>query len=123
MTSTNHFTTFTSTGTRANQQLNKTTKVRDDFRVIFTDKVRYHKDKVWDRDHEGAINIGKEGGRMYTMVNDHERMVGAPRKIFSSEDEYIRWYRDRVIFQEVEDVDIEEDEPEIEDLNSELIRD
>ena len=123
MTSTNQLTTFTSAGTRANQQLNKSTKPRDDYRVIFADKVRYHQDKVWDRDHEGAIKIGKEGGRMYTMVADHERMTGAPHKTFDSESEYQRWYNEREIFQELEDVDVEEEEQAIEDLNSDLIRD
>jgi len=125
MTSARTLSTFTSTGTEANKTratAGQTKKPRDDYRVIFADKVRYHQDKVWDRDHEGGIKIGKEGGQMYTMVKDYERMTGAPRKIFDSEHEYHRWQAHRELFQELEDVDLEEEEQVIEDLNSDLIR-
>jgi len=117
---------FTSAGTEANkklQQENKKPKVRDDFRVIFADKVKYPHSKVWIRDEQGHIKKDVKGAKMFNLVKDESRMLAPPRKIFSNEQEYIRWRKERETFQEVEDVDVEEEEPEIEDLNSELIKD
>ena len=117
---------FTSAGTEANkkiQQENKKPKVRDDYRVIFADKVRHPVNNVWIRDEQGHIKKDSKGVKMFHKVKDETKMLGAPRKIFSNEQEYLRWRKQREMFQEVEEVDIEEEEPEIEDLNSELIKD
>ena len=123
MSSTIKLTTFTSAGTEANKNFKHTTKPRDDYRVIFADRVRHPLVKEWVRNERGEIKKDEKGVKEFHMVQDTNRMLSAPRKIFSNEDEYIRWRRERMTFQEVEEVDIEEEEPEIEDLNSDLIKD
>tara|TARA_A100001011_G_C13908057_1_gene673896 strand:+ start:70 stop:450 length:381 start_codon:yes stop_codon:yes gene_type:complete len=117
---------FTSTGTEANkrfQEQKQAPKPRDDWRVIFADKVTYPYNKVWDRDEQGHIKKDRKGAKMFNKVKDETKMLAPPRKIFSNEQEYNRWRNERKTFQEVEEIDVEEEEPEIEDLNSELIRD
>lgn len=117
---------FTSAGTEANkklQQENNKPKIRDDYRVIFADKVNHPYNKVWIHDDEGHVKKDINGAKMFNNVKDESKMLAAPRKIFSNEQEYIRWRRERETFQEVEDIDVEEEEPEIEDLNSDLIKD
>ena len=118
MSSATTLTTFTSAATEANKH-RQTKPVRTDYRVIFANKVRYHQDQVWERDYEGTIVVGKNGGRMYTMVKDKERMIGAPRKIFNSHREYESW-RDRDQTESVDDIDIEEF-PELGEQNTHLV--
>ena len=115
-------TTFTSTGTETNKKRQTQTKPRDDYRVIFADRVRYHKDKVYVRDEEGHIKKNKKGLNIYDLVKDENRMLGAPRKIFNTEREYKAWTQDRHTFGQIEDVELESDDDEIDEMNSELIR-
>ena len=63
---------FTSTGTEANkrfQEQKQAPKPRDDWRVIFADKVTYPYNKVWDRDEQGHIKKDRKGAKMFNKVN------------------------------------------------------
>ena len=118
------FTTFTSPATESNKAYtSKLKKPRDDYRVIFADQVKYPKNKVWLRDDRGIIKKDVAGNKLFELVVDTEQMLEAPRKIFDNAEEYMRWCRHRTTFQEIADDDFEEEEPLIEDLNSDLIRD
>ena len=119
MTSAITFTTFTSKAT----QQQKVKQPRNDYRVIFTDKVRHPVNKVWCRDDDGSIQKSVKGDKLFDRVLDEERMLQAPRKIFSCQGEYANWKRRQESDNDrYANWDIEDEEPDMEEFNSELIR-